>query len=127
MSNGFYKVTLKAQAVVRPTGELRLVQAATEGAVMRVFVKSNQVVKKGDALATIESSRFQTKKSQLQSNIQQRQLQLFQINAQISAIDTQIKAETERIDRVVAGAKAELSGKSRDYRDKLAIALESSV
>ncbi|MGB7891080.1 MAG: HlyD family efflux transporter periplasmic adaptor subunit [Microcoleus sp.] len=113
-----YKVTVKAEANIRPAGELRLVQAAAEGPVMRVWVKENQVVKKGDVIATIDDSRLQTKKSQLQSNIQQTQLQLVQIDAQISALNRQIIAETDRITRVVAGAKAELSHRSRDYQDK---------
>lgn len=114
-----YKVTVKGQAVVRPAGELRLVQAATEGQVMRVFVAENQVVKKGDVIATIDNSKLQTKKSQLQSNIGQSRLQLVQINAQISAIALQSKAETTRINRVVAASVAQLSGRNRDYRDKL--------
>lgn len=113
-----YKVTVKADANFRPAGGLRLVQAATEGPVMRVSVKENQVVKKGDVIATIDDSRLQTKKSQLQTNILQSQLQRVQINAQISALSSQIRAETDRINRVVAGAKAELSQRSRDYQDK---------
>jgi multidrug efflux pump subunit AcrA (membrane-fusion protein) len=113
-----YNVTVKAEANIRPAGELRLVQAAAEGPVMRVWVKENQVVKKGDVIATIDDSRLQTKKSQLQSNIQQTQLQLVQINAQISALNRQIIAETDRFTRVVAAAKAELSYRSRDYQNK---------
>ncbi len=113
-----YKVTVKAEANVRPTGELRIVNAATEGSVMSISVKENQVVKTGDAIATIDDSRLQTKKSQLQNSIQQNQLQLVQINGQIHALNRQILAETERSDRVVAAAEAELSGRSRDYRDK---------
>jgi HlyD family type I secretion membrane fusion protein len=113
-----YKVTVKAEANVRPTGELRIVNAATEGSVMSISVKENQAVKTGDAIATIDDSRLQTKKSQLQNSIQQNQLQLVQINGQINAINRQILAETDRIDRVVAAAVAELSGRSRDYRDK---------
>ncbi|AUB44990.1 Multidrug efflux pump subunit AcrA (plasmid) [Nostoc flagelliforme CCNUN1] len=114
-----YKVTVKGQAVVRPSGELRLVQASTEGQVTQVFVVENQVVKKGDVIATIDNSKLQTKKSQLQSNIGQSRLQLFQINAQINAINNQVLAETERLNRVIAAAQAELSGRSRDYQDKL--------
>ncbi|OUL21089.1 HlyD family secretion protein [Nostoc sp. RF31YmG] len=113
-----YKVTIKAQAVVRPVGELRIVQAATEGQVMQIYVKENQEVKKGDAVATIDDSRLQTKKSQLQTNIQQAKLQLVQINAQIHALINQISAETDRINRAIASAKAELSGRDREYRDK---------
>lgn len=101
-----YKVTVKGQAVVRPTGELRIVQAATEGQVMQIYVKENQAVKKGDTVATIDDSRLQTKKSQLQSSIGQSRLQLAQINAQITALNSQILAETNRINRAVASAQA---------------------
>ncbi|MEC4812017.1 MAG: HlyD family efflux transporter periplasmic adaptor subunit [Scytonema sp. PMC 1069.18] len=113
-----YKVTVKGQARVRPTGELRLVQAATEGQITNIFVKEDQVVKKGDVLATIDDSRLQTKKSQLQSNIQQAQLQVLQIYAQIKALNRQIQAETERKNFAVASAQAELSRVQRNYRDR---------
>ncbi|MHC0062494.1 HlyD family efflux transporter periplasmic adaptor subunit [Nostoc sp. UIC 10890] len=113
-----YKVTIKGQASVRPTGELRLVQAATEGQVTNVFFKENQAVKKGDVLATIDDSRLQTQKSQLQSNIQQTQLQLLQIDAQVQALNRQIKAETERKNRVVTSAQASLNRAQRNYRDQ---------
>ncbi|MEA5628242.1 HlyD family efflux transporter periplasmic adaptor subunit [Nostoc sp. UHCC 0251] len=113
-----YKVTVAGQAVVRPAGELRIVQAATEGQVMHIYVKENQVIKKGDAIATIDDSRLQTKKSQLQTSVQQSKLQLVQINAQINALNSQIRAETDRISRIISGAEAELSGRRREYRDK---------
>lgn len=58
-----YKVTVKAEANVRPTGELRIVNAATEGQLTRIFVKENQAVKIGEAIATIDDSRSQTKKA----------------------------------------------------------------
>ncbi len=113
-----YKVTIKAQANFRPAGELRIVQAATEGPVMGVRVKENQVVKKGDIIATIDDSKLQTKKSQLQTNIQQSQLQIVQLNAQISALNNQMRADSDRVNRVVAAARSELQYKSRDYQDK---------
>ncbi len=113
-----YKVTVKAQAVVRPAGELRIVQAATQGQVMEIYVKGNQTVNLGDAIATIDDSRLQTKKSQLQTNIQQGKLQLVQINAQINALNTQIRAEIDRINRTIASAEAELRGRDRAYHDK---------
>ncbi|MGB7442760.1 MAG: HlyD family efflux transporter periplasmic adaptor subunit [Coleofasciculaceae cyanobacterium] len=113
-----YKETVKAQASLRPAGELRVVQAATDGQVMDISVEENQVVKTGDVIATIDDSRLQTQKSQLVSNIQQGQLQLFQINAQISALDKQIEAETNRINRAVDSAYAELSRRRRDYQDR---------
>lgn len=114
-----YPITVKAPATVRPLGELRIVQAATEGIVKSISVKENQVVKKGEAIATIDDSRLQTQKSQLQGNIQQGKLQLAQINAQISALDTQILAESSLMNRTIASATADLSGNQRDYKDRL--------
>lgn len=113
-----YKETVKAQAALRPTGKLRIVQAATEGQIMNIAVEENQPVEKGDVIATIDDSRLQTKKSQLQSNIQQARLQLVQIDAQIDALNSQIQAETNRIDRTVDSAQAELERRKREYRDR---------
>ncbi|MEH2046065.1 HlyD family efflux transporter periplasmic adaptor subunit [Nostoc sp.] len=113
-----YKVTVKGQAVVRPAGELPIVQAATEGQVMQIYVKENQTLQKGDRIATIDDSRLQTKKNQLQTNIQQARLQLIQTVPQINAIDSQIRAESDRTNRTIASAKAELQGRDRDHQDK---------
>ncbi len=114
-----YKVTVRAQATVRPAGELRLVQAATEGPIMHISVEENQLVRQGDIIATVDDSRLQTQKSQLQNNIRQARLQIVQINAQISALNSQIRAETDRSDRAVASAEAELEYRQREYQDRL--------
>jgi multidrug efflux pump subunit AcrA (membrane-fusion protein) len=113
-----YKVTVKGPAVVRPAGELRIVQAATEGQVMQIYAKENQKLKIGDPIATIDDSRLQTKKNQLQTNIQQAKLQLVQTIAQINALDSQIRAESDRMNRTIASAKAELQGRDRAHQDK---------
>jgi len=103
---------------MRPEGELRLVQAAIEGQVMSIPIKGNQTVKQGDIIATINDSRLQTQKSQLQNTVQQSRLELVQINAQINALNSQISAETDRIKGNVASAIAELHGIEREYQDK---------
>lgn len=113
-----YNVTVKAAAVVRPTGELRIVQASTEGTIKSISVKENQVVKQGDAIAILDNSQLQTKKSQLQGNIQNNQQQLSQIAAQISALDSQQKAEWNLMNRNIASAQADLGRNQRDYQEK---------
>ena len=113
-----YRVTIKAQATLRPAGELRLVQAATEGSVSEISAQANQTIKKGDTIALLDDSRLQTQKSQLESKIQQAQLQLFQISAQLRALNTQTIAETDRLSRMVDSAAAQLSQRQRDYRDR---------
>jgi HlyD family type I secretion membrane fusion protein len=116
-----YNVTVKAPATVRPTGELRIVQAAIEGTVKSITVKENQAVKQGDAIAYIDNSQLQTKKSQLQGNIQNSQRQLAQITAQISALDAQRSAESSLMNRTIASAQADLNLNQRDYKDRRTI------
>jgi multidrug efflux pump subunit AcrA (membrane-fusion protein) len=113
-----YHVTVQAQAKVRPSGELRVIEAQTEGVVVDIRAQENQTVRKGDIVAILNDSRFQTRKSQLQSNIQQAKLQLLQINAQIEAQKRQILAETDRINLAVAISEQELSRTRREYQDR---------
>lgn len=113
-----YRVTIKAPATIRPTGELRLVQSPTEGTIKSIAVQVNQVVKVGDVIALVDDQRLQTQKIQLQTNIQQATLQILQIDAQIRSIDAQIAAEKSRSDRYVASIKAELNRNQRDFQDK---------
>ena len=75
-------------------------------------------VKKGDLLATIDKSRLETQKSQLESNIYQATLQLQQIKAQIIAQENQIEAETRGINRTIASAQAELARNRQEYQDR---------
>ena len=113
-----YKITVKANAIVRPAGELRIVQALTEGFVKNLAVEPNQLVNQGDVIAYLDDSRLQTKKSQLQGNIQLYQLQLNQINAQIFALERQIQAETAQRQRILAGAAASLSLSLRNWQNQ---------
>ncbi|MBW4682798.1 MAG: HlyD family secretion protein [Microcoleus vaginatus WJT46-NPBG5] len=113
-----YNVTVKAAATVRPTGDLRLIQASAQGSINRIEVKENQAVKQGEALAYIDDSQLQTKKSQLQGNIQNSQLQLTQLDAQISALAGQVAAESDGTKRAVASAQADLERSQRDYQDR---------
>jgi HlyD family type I secretion membrane fusion protein len=113
-----YKVTVKADAIVRPAGELRLVQAAAAGPIMYIAAKENQQIKKGNVIATIDGSQLQTKKSQLQINLQQARLQRVQVAAQIFSLDRQVGAETIRINRTIASATAALKGRRQEYQDQ---------
>jgi HlyD family secretion protein len=117
-----YNVTVKTPATIRPAGELRIVQAATEGVIKSIEVKETQVVRKGDAIAYVEDSQLQIKKTQLQGNIQQIRLQLAQVAAQINSLNNQINAETRLVERNIASAVAELRLQKREHQDKQLIA-----
>ncbi|WP_071189221.1 HlyD family efflux transporter periplasmic adaptor subunit [Trichormus sp. NMC-1] len=113
-----YNVTVKANATVRPTGEVRVVQPEIEGAIKSILVKENQVVKMGDVIANLDTDELLIKKSQLQVNIQQRKLQIIQIDAQIRILESQILAEQTVIERTIASAKADLLRNEREYKEK---------
>lgn len=117
-----YPITVKAPAIVRPVGELRIVEAATQGVVKNIAVKENQVVSIGEVIATLDSSQLETRKSQINLNIRQNQLQLTQIDAQQAALATQITAEENVSQRTVASAQADLKRIQQEYKDKLSIA-----
>jgi multidrug efflux pump subunit AcrA (membrane-fusion protein) len=113
-----YNVTVRVPATVRPTGEIRIVEAATAGTVRSIQVKENQVVKQGDPIALIDSSQLLTKQNQLQGNIQQNQLQLRQIAAQISTLDDRLAAETQAMQSAIASGRADLSRSQREYQER---------
>jgi HlyD family secretion protein len=92
-----YNVTVKASGIVRPVGELRLVQPEIEGVVKNILVKENQSVRKGQVIAELDDTQQQIKKSQLQGNIQQTNLQIIHLDTQIQSLNTQIAAEEQSI------------------------------
>jgi multidrug efflux pump subunit AcrA (membrane-fusion protein) len=113
-----YNVTVKAPATIRPTGDVRLVEAAGEGTVKKILVRENQQVKRGEAIAIIENSQLATKKRQIIGNIKDNKLQLGQITAQLNVLQTQITAESNLMHRAIASAQADLARNKRDYQDR---------
>jgi HlyD family type I secretion membrane fusion protein len=113
-----YNVIVKANATVRPTGEIRLVQATAEGTVINIKVKENQVVKKGDTIALIDNSQLQSRREEILGNIRQNELQRAQFTAQLKALETQITAESNAMRQAITSAKADLSRNQRDYKDR---------
>jgi HlyD family type I secretion membrane fusion protein len=113
-----YPITVRSAASVRPAGELRIVEAATSGVVNNILVKENQIVDKGQEIATIDSSQLRTRRNNIDLNIRQNKLKLGQIDAQMKALQTQITAESNLMRRAIASAEAELSRSQREYRDR---------
>ncbi|MGP1385806.1 MAG: HlyD family secretion protein [Thainema sp.] len=117
-----YNVTVKAPAVIRPAGDLRVVQAATAGTVTEIIAQANQTVQQGDAIAVLDDTAQQTQKRQLDITIDQLQTQIQQASQQLTALENQITAEQSRLAGAIAGAEAELKLAQRQYQDQDAIA-----
>lgn len=113
-----YKTKVRSSATIRPQGEVRLVQAKTEGPIAKILLKPGAEVLKGDIIAEIDPSRLMTRKRQLGKAIAQQKLQLAQLNSQIASIDNQIIAETERNSSEIRAAEANLLASTRTYQDR---------
>lgn len=92
-----YNPTVKAAAIARPAGEVRVVQAATEGRIESIGAKENEKVEKGEAIAKIDRSPILRQTKYLQDNIQQCQVELKEVNGQLKAIEAQILASLETL------------------------------
>ncbi|MDQ2099229.1 MAG: HlyD family efflux transporter periplasmic adaptor subunit [Tychonema bourrellyi B0820] len=90
-----YSATVKADAIVRPAGEVRVVQAATEGTVESIAVSENQIVKAGDAIAVVDASSLGNQKKQLQETVSASQTAAEQINQQLRDLENQILASAQ--------------------------------
>ncbi|OBQ33814.1 MAG: hemolysin D [Anabaena sp. CRKS33] len=113
-----YNVTVKANAIVRPIGETRVVQSKVEGTIKTILVKENQIVKQGEVIAILDTEQLLIKKSQLEENINQNKLQILQIYAQNRTLNNQIMAEKRVIQRVVTSAKEDLLKNQREYEER---------
>uniref|UniRef100_UPI0038B6452B biotin/lipoyl-binding protein n=1 Tax=Tolypothrix bouteillei TaxID=1246981 RepID=UPI0038B6452B len=85
---------------------------------MQIYVKENQKLQIGDIIATVDDSRLQTKRKQLQTNIEQARLEQVQTVAQIRALDSQMRYQRDRTHRTIASAQAELKGREYAYQEK---------
>ncbi len=112
---------MKAVAVIRPLGEVRVVQTAVEGTIQTLKAIENQVVKQGDIIAYIDDSHLQTQKSQFQDKIQHEQQQLNEIDDQIRALKAQITAESSYLKRTIASARDDLTRNQREYQNQQVI------
>ncbi|WP_373534120.1 HlyD family secretion protein [Microcoleus sp.] len=101
-----YSATVKAEAIVRPAGEVRVVEAATEGTVESIAVSENQTVKAGDAIAVVDGSRLGDRNKQFQEIINQSQAAAQQINQQLRDLENQILASAQ-LKSIESGSSAE--------------------
>jgi HlyD family secretion protein len=113
-----YNVAVKADATVRPDGDLRVVQTELEGTIKQIEVTENQTVRQGDIVAYLDDTKLQIQKNQLQASVQQGQLQLDQFDAQIRLLNAQIAAENRSIDGSIAAAEAETRRNQRELEER---------
>lgn len=109
--------TVKALAVTRPVGELKVAQSSMEGVIEQIYVQENQVIRKGDIVARLDDSQLRSKISQLYADMQRAKLQVFQINSQLKGIENQIIAESNVMARTVAGAEASVLEQQNNYEN----------
>jgi HlyD family secretion protein len=102
-----YRTTVKVPAVIRPSGEPRLVQSISTGAVVKINVIENTRVKRGDVIAALNTSSLDAQAVQLLANFDQSEAKLQQLKAQMLTLDQQMAAEAAQSQRTVAASAAD--------------------
>ncbi len=110
-----YKVTVQAQAAIRPAGELRIVQTQVAGRILDILVTPDQIVEQGSVIARVDDAQLRTEQSKLQTAIDNASLQVNQLQAQLTAFDRQIAAERDLLDRRQSSARAQLRLREREH------------
>lgn len=121
-----YRTAVKADAIIRPVGEPRLIQAQSNGKVMEISATNNQLVEQNEIIARMDTSSAEARAVQLLANLDQGQRRLDQSKAQIAAIEQQIAAETAQAERTIAVSAAGYSQAQRDNQDR-AVSAQASV
>lgn len=104
-----FRETVRAQAVVRPTGELRLVEATASGQIREIIVQENEQVRVGDAIAYLDDTDLQNQASQLRTSVDQLQQQRTQIDNQLQSVEQRITATTAQVQGRLQAGTAELA------------------
>jgi HlyD family secretion protein len=112
-----YKTLVRAEMIVRPEGELKLVQPSIGGSVVSIQMTDNQKVSKGQILAALDGSKLTTRHEQIKESIAEDQNQIEQIDAQIALLEDQIATEENQLATTIAMVEAELDGRQRSYMD----------
>ena len=110
-----YKVTVQAQAAIRPAGELRIVQAQVAGRILDILVTPDQIVEEGSVIAHVDDSQLRTEQTKLQTAIENASLQVGQLQAQLTAFERQIAAERDLVERRQSSARAQLRLREREH------------
>jgi len=111
-------VTVKAPAVARPSGEIKLVQSPLEGIVTQINVQENQTVSKNTPLVILDASNLKTRQIQIENNLQQNSQQRKLIDEELKYLTIQINAETEKAKRAIAFAEADYLRINKEYDEK---------
>jgi HlyD family secretion protein len=112
-----YNVTVKASAVIRPEGGLRIVEATAAGQVQQILVEPNDDVQQGETLVILDDAELRSRQQQIQTEIEQIQQQRSHIQQELIALDNQIAAEQQAGERAIAAAQAELEQRRQAYLD----------
>jgi len=113
-----YNVTVKAPAVIRPRGDLRIVEATTTGRVQEILVAANDEVVRGEPIALLHGAEVRSREQHLQAELTQLQRQREQVQQELLALDRQMQAETQAREGAIAAAQAELALRQQAFRDE---------
>lgn len=86
-----YRATVNASSRIRPVGGIHIIQSAISGKVKNIQVRNNQIVKKGDIIASLDKSKLLLKINQLQGNSEKGTGKTINTLAEVAEIEALLK------------------------------------
>ena len=86
-----YRATVKAPSRIRPGGGIHMIQSAISGKVKNIQVSNNQIVKKGDIIASLDNSKLLLKIKQLQGSSEKDTGKTINTLAEVAEIEALLK------------------------------------
>ena len=113
-----YRETIKAPMMIRPEGDLRVVDATASGRIRQIMVRENDRVNAGDEIAYLDDTRLQNEIRQLQNSEIQIQRQLAQVDNQLQSLSQRMLATANQVQGNLRSTTAELTLAQQQLRER---------
>lgn len=118
-----WQETVRANGSVRPDGENAVIQSKLDGTLAEIWVKENQTVSKGEALASLDRKQLENEKKTLETELreslaqqQNSEQQNTDLNQQRIATSNLVQAQLRSAARDVDNAKATLQFRTTELQ-----------
>jgi len=112
-----YNVTVPANGTIRPEEGSSIAVAPIDSKVKKIVVEEGDPVEKGQTLIELDNSNIETRKQQLQDNLESANEILEQVNAQIELQEKVISGATDGKKQSVSVAKTQLELAQKNHNN----------
>ena len=110
-------IVVSAQGKIVPSGKIKLIQAAEEGVVVRIYVTDGQIVRKGDSLIDLDNTSSGADEKQVESKLTQSLLTVQRLRSELGE-DVILGKGVENKDLIIM-EQALMEANKKQFKEKL--------